>query len=29
MAATLSNDAAIDNVIAYIKTLPDILPRSR
>src|SRR5437879_7205550 len=23
MAATLSNDAAIDNVIAYIKTLPD------
>ena len=23
MAATLSDDAAIDNVVAYIKTLPD------
>ena len=23
MAATLADDAAIDNVVAYIKTLPD------
>ena len=23
MAATLGDDAAIDNVVAYIKTLPD------